>query len=160
MALVAFVPFTILVLTSVGWQDKLVFTLCLQTVAANAGGMLTPFGNAQNLYLFSFYNMSVGHFFAICLPTVAVAILVIILLVILKPSGNIKINFPRKHKLHNKKLFCLYCILFLICILCVFRVLPWYIMLATVTLCVFVFDREAILRIDWLFLVTLCLFFV
>ena len=51
VALITFVPFTVLVLHLLGREDRLVPVLVLQTAAANLGSMATPVGNPQNLYL-------------------------------------------------------------------------------------------------------------
>lgn len=47
-------------------------------VAANLGGMLTPFGNPQNLYLYSYFNIPAGDFFAVMAIPFAVAFLLIL----------------------------------------------------------------------------------
>lgn len=49
----------------------------MQNVAANLGGMLTPFGNPQNLYLYSFYSYSAGEFFRVMAVPFAVAFILI-----------------------------------------------------------------------------------
>ena len=44
------------------------FTFIMQNIAANLGGMLTPFGNPQNLYIYTKYNISDLEFVGIMLP--------------------------------------------------------------------------------------------
>ena len=53
MALLTFLPLGFLVLSSTGKQKYMAFTFIMQNIAANLGGMLTPFGNPQNLYLYT-----------------------------------------------------------------------------------------------------------
>ncbi|MBP1577683.1 MAG: anion permease, partial [Oscillospiraceae bacterium] len=66
VALITFVPPAIMVF---GTQlQTLMITVVLMTVAANLGSMLTPVGNPQNLFLFSYYEMSIGEFFAVTAP--------------------------------------------------------------------------------------------
>ena len=56
VALVTVVPLTLL--TMMGCSEKAkIQTLVQETIAANLGSMLTPFGNPQNLYLTSYYGM-------------------------------------------------------------------------------------------------------
>ena len=55
MALLTFLPLGYFVLTSTGNQRYMAFTFIMQTIAANMGGMITPYGNPQNLYLYSYY---------------------------------------------------------------------------------------------------------
>ena len=51
MALLTFLPLGFLVLHTTGKRKYMAFTFIMQNIAANLGGMLTPFGNPQNLYL-------------------------------------------------------------------------------------------------------------
>lgn len=55
VSLLTFVPFTFVVVNSLdaAVRDKLLLPIvCMQTIAANLGSMLTPLGNPQNLYLY------------------------------------------------------------------------------------------------------------
>ena len=56
MALLTFLPLGYFVLTTTGKQKYMAFTFIMQNIAANLGGMLTPFGNPQNLYLYTKYK--------------------------------------------------------------------------------------------------------
>ena len=64
MALVTFLPLGYYALSSCGRREHTAFVFVMQNVAANLGGMLTPFGNPQNLYLYSYYAIPAGEFFA------------------------------------------------------------------------------------------------
>ena len=44
------------------------YVFILQNISANLGGMLTPFGNPQNLYLYSYYQIPTGEFVRVMLP--------------------------------------------------------------------------------------------
>jgi len=74
VALLTFVPFTLLLLEHIGCREKLIPMLVLQTVAANLGSMATPVGNPQNLYLYAAYGLSAEAFFAVTLPLTAVSL--------------------------------------------------------------------------------------
>ena len=50
-ALLTFLPLSALTLRAAGEERYLGWAFLLQNLAANLGGMLTPFGNPQNLYL-------------------------------------------------------------------------------------------------------------
>lgn len=63
VALLTFVPFTLLLLDQIGCRDRAAMILVLQTMAANLGSMATPVGNPQNLYLYGAYNLTAGSFF-------------------------------------------------------------------------------------------------
>ena len=67
-ALLTFLPLSWFVLERTGQTKWTALTFILQNCAANLGGMLTPFGNPQNLYLFNHYNIPNGEFLSIMLP--------------------------------------------------------------------------------------------
>ena len=75
VALITFVPFTLLVLGLVGRMERAVYLVALQTVAANLGSMATPVGNPQNLYLYSAFQIPAGDFFAATLPLTLVSLI-------------------------------------------------------------------------------------
>ncbi len=55
VSLLTFVPFTFVVLSGLAPDTRRALTIpvvCMQTIAANLGSMLTPIGNPQNLYLY------------------------------------------------------------------------------------------------------------
>ena len=68
VALITFVPFTILVLSMAEQKKFLIPVIVLETIAANLGSMLTPLGNPQNLYLYTISGLSIGAFVRIMLP--------------------------------------------------------------------------------------------
>ena len=78
VALITFVPFTILILTMAGKQNKMIMIIVLQTIAANLGSMLTPVGNPQNLYLYTVSETGFLDFFMEMLPLTIVSFILII----------------------------------------------------------------------------------
>lgn len=74
VALLTFVPFTLLLLGQLGCGAAAVPILVLQTIAANLGSMATPVGNPQNLYLYGAYGLTAGEFFSVMLPLTAVSL--------------------------------------------------------------------------------------
>ena len=65
VALLTFVPFTILILDMIGEKKHMAWIVVLQTVAANLGSMATPVGNPQNLFLYGRFSIPAGSFFAV-----------------------------------------------------------------------------------------------
>ena len=51
-------------LLKAGWERALPFAFIMQSLAANLGGMILPFGNPQNLYLFERFSIPLGDFLA------------------------------------------------------------------------------------------------
>ena len=79
MALLTFLPLGLFVLTSTGKGKYMAFTFIMQNIAANLGGMLTPFGNPQNLYLYTKFTIPNLEFMGIMAPPFLLAITLITL---------------------------------------------------------------------------------
>ena len=87
MALITFLPLGYFVLTTTDNKKHMAFTFIMQNIAANLGGMLTPFGNPQNLYLYTKYNIPNGEFIRIMLlPFIISVVLITICCFLLKIS--------------------------------------------------------------------------
>lgn len=159
MALITFLPLGYFALTAVGKEKYMAYLFILQNISANLGGMLTPFGNPQNLYLYSYYKIPTGEFCKIMLPIflLAVALLVVACFFVKAEGFVIDKNFPEKL---NIKRTVLYIVLFLFAILIVFRVVPFYIGLILVPLILLKADREALYMVDYALLGTFFFFFI
>ena len=71
MALLTFLPLGYFILSTTNQTKYMAFTYIMQNIAANLGGMLTPFGNPQNLYLYTRFQIPTGEFMGImCFPFV------------------------------------------------------------------------------------------
>ncbi len=69
MALIMMLPLSAATLLAAGWGRVLPFTFVMQNLAANLGGMILPFGNPQNLYLFEYFHIGLAEFLrAMALP--------------------------------------------------------------------------------------------
>lgn len=159
VALLTFVPFSVVVLGMAGRPQDLVRVVVLQTVAANLGSMLTPVGNPQNLYLYSHYNIPMADFFAATLPVWLLSLALIAAACFLIPRAGISVKLEGKPEVDRKALT-LGLLLFGVCLLTVVRVLDWRIMLAVVILALAIFDRKALLGADFMLLLTFVAFFV
>lgn len=159
VALLTFVPFTI-GLFGTGRTKRLVYVLTLETVAANLGSMVTPIGNPQNLYLYARYAMTGGTFFRVMLPLGAVSLLAVAALAALAPRERLEKDGKTARPALCGRLLALYGGLFLLCLLCVVKVLPWYVLLPLVCAAEAVFDRPALWEADFSLLATFLFFFV
>ncbi len=162
VALITFVPFSIMVLTMIQKSDYIIPIVVLQTIAANLGSMLTPVGNPQNLYLYSFYNLSILEFLHITLPytMVSFALLCISILFIKKEPLNFKLPEQAKPNKRQRYLIALYCVLFLISLACVLHVIDYRISLLIVLIAILLFDRRILRKIDYSLLLTFVCFFL
>ena len=159
MALITFLPLGRLVLSSCGKTKYTAFVFVMQNVAANLGGMLTPFGNPQNLYLYSFFEIGAGEFFAIMAIPFAVAFVLIAgTCLVVKPE-------PIRLETHPEPAppvwrMIVYFVLFALSVMIVFRVFPYYVGLIVVTVALAILEPKCFLRVDYGLLLTFCAFFV
>jgi len=159
MALITFLPLGYFALTSTHNEDHMAFVFILQNISANLGGMLTPFGNPQNLYLYSAFNIPTGEFTMIMLKPFILAIAMLtIACFFLKPLPLV-INDNALGKL-NAKRTTLYLVLFSFSILIVFRVVPYWIGLFLIPVVLFFADKIALKQVDWGLLGTFFFFFI
>ena len=88
VALVTVVPLTLLTMMRCSEKAK-IQTLVQETIAANLGSMLTPFGNPQNLYLTSYYGIGMGEFLRLMLPYTGVALVILLLQTLISPKEGL-----------------------------------------------------------------------
>lgn len=161
VALLTFVPFTILVLGMIGEKKYLAWIVVLQTVAANLGSMATPVGNPQNLFLYGRFSIPAGSFFALLLPLTLASFLLLTAAVFRIPKTSLQIRFDApKEAFGQPRRLLLFLFLFLLCLLAVFRVLDYRIVLAAVVVCLLLFDRKLFRSADYLLLLTFVCFFL
>jgi Na+/H+ antiporter NhaD/arsenite permease-like protein len=159
MALLTFLPLSFYVLKSTNKTHKMAFTFVMQNIAANLGGMITPFGNPQNLYLYSYYTISNGEFFKIMLvPFVAATVLIVICCLFVKPE-KVQLEDTTSYPFHKKSLL-LYSLLFLLAILIVFRVFPYVLGTLLITATLLIADKKAVKEVNYSLLLTFFVFFI
>ena len=159
VALLTFVPFAVVVLGMADHRDTLIRVVVLQTVAANLGSMLTPVGNPQNLYLYSFYDLSLGDFFRFSFPVWALSLALCLLACFSVGSEKLSVFLGEEPGIERRGVI-LHGALFGVCLLVVLRVLSWPMMLLAVVGALLVLDRRLLLRADFMLLLTFAAFFV
>lgn len=167
VALITFVPFTLVVLGMVGPEVKsrlLIPVVVLQTIAANLGSMLTPIGNPQNLYLYGKAGLSLGAFVLLMLPYAAVALVLIIIWSLARfrvCPGTVQVSFDEKAKLTgNRVQLAVYGVLFALDLLTVARIIPYGVTLGVTVLALLAADRSIFSRVDYSLLLTFVGFFI
>ena len=159
VALLVFVPFTLALLAEAGCTKAAIPILVLQTVAANLGSMATPVGNPQNLYLYAFYGLGIGEFFALVLPLTAVSLIALTLAAL--PVLPKAIETPKMEDANmDAKKLCFFAVLFVICLLTVFHVIHYGIMTVVVLAAIAVIDRKLLKKLDVALLATFICFFI
>lgn len=158
MALLTFLPLGYFVLAGTGNSSYMAYVFILQNIAANLGGMLTPFGNPQNLFLYTEYSIPTAEFISIMLPPFIISmVLITICCLAVKPAP---ITFQQPQNQYNRKRALLCFALFGLCIAVVFRFVPYIIGLAAITITLLLSDRKALKMVDYPLLGTFAAFFV
>lgn len=159
MALLTFLPLGYLVLATTGKEKYMPFTFIMQNIAANLGGMLTPFGNPQNLYLYTKFSIPNAEFVSIMAPpfTLAVALITASCLIFVKPDA---LEVPDEEISLPPLRTTLYLALFALAIAIVFRGIPYWIGLVVIPLVLLFADRKALLEVDYPLLLTFVFFFI
>ncbi len=158
MALLTFLPLGTLVLTSTKKTKYMAFTFIMQNIAANLGGMLTPFGNPQNLYLYSKFGIPDMEFVQIMALPFAISVLLITVCCLFVKSEPLEI--PNEMIRMPKARTVLYLALFGLAIAIVFRGIPYWVGLLVIPPVLLVADRQALKKVDYPLLLTFVFFFI
>lgn len=157
ISLITLVPLSLII--SKKSNIDLMFTIILQTIAANIGSSLTPMGNPQNLYIFSYYNITAKEFFSTIL---LIAIIGLLLLFILNSKNdNKKIDISLKNvKIKNNILALLWIFLFIIVVLSVFGIIDYKITFLIILISALILNSKLLFLIDYPLLITFVCFFI
>lgn len=159
MALLTFLPLGYISLTATGKDKYMAVIFILQNIAANLGGMLTPFGNPQNLYIYTKFDIPTGEFMSVMLIPFVLSILLFTGCCLFIPKESLELNGADEDKINTKRT-AFNLILFVIAILTVFRIVPYYICLPVVLFSVLFTDRDALKKVDYPLLLTFVSFFL
>ena len=182
VALITFVPFTILVLSMAEQKKFLIPVIVLEPIAANLGSMLTPLGNPQNLYLYTISGLSIGAFVRIILPYSFVSAILLLIFILFLPKDTVSTTTAAntanstntvtasntsnviceavKARKNPRILFTAYLILFLLCLLTVLHILPYQIMFLLVLTGFLLLDYRVLKDVDYFLLLTFLCFFI
>lgn len=173
MALIMLLPLSAVTLLKAGWERVLPFAFIMQNLAANFGGMILPFGNPQNLYLFERFAIPPADFLAtMALPfAVSVLLIAVCCAVFVKPlparipsvpveADNASTPAVSAQSSHRRARAALYAALLALVIASVFRLVPYPVALVAVIAALALLDRLALRATDFGLLLTFACFFV
>ena len=159
VALIIFIPFTLMLLEELGCSRNIIPITVFQTIAANLGSMATPVGNPQNLYLYAFYNLSIGEFFSVTLPLTLVSLVALSAASIPLLPGKLPERSIQRAEISSTRQLLIYLALFLLSLLTVFRVIPYLWTTAITVAVLLVMDKKLLKQIDYMLLLTFVCFF-
>ena len=157
VALITFVPLSIVIARKA--NINVLKIVIFQTLAANLGSSFTPMGNPQNLFIYSFYNLSPIDFFKITLPIVVLAVLFLVLLVFKDKKMNLSLDLEDV-KIDNKRDVYLFRGLFLIILLSVFHVIDYKVTFLITIVMVLILNKKLFSQVDYSLLITFIGFFI
>lgn len=171
VSLITFVPFTILLLKQN--PRLLIPAIVLETLAANLGSMLTPVGNPQNLYLFSFAAFSLKDFITLLLPysLLSLALLFAAILIICSwnkkrhPESNLLSAQENSQDQENGNIFIpfviIFAALFIVTIVwVVFHIEGVWKIALPILFLTLIINRKSLLKVDYCLLLTFIGFFI
>ncbi|MDO0920551.1 MULTISPECIES: SLC13 family permease [unclassified Enterococcus] len=127
-------------------------------VAANLGSSLFPFGNPQNLFLFSYYQISLPQFMWTTGTFVGLSLLLLLVSIQLIPKTPLEIALQEEP--FEKKPALLNAGLFVLMILGIFSVLPISIAVLVVAAVVWFSNKRLFAKVDYQLLLTFLCFFL
>jgi len=159
VALITFVPLTLLIYSNIKDDKSLILTIVLESAAANLGSMMTPVGNPQNLFLYDKYGLTAMTFVKTMLPVGALGLAAVLLLTLFLPKDKCEAPKRSEAKLPVIKA-AVYTGVFVLCIAAVFRLVPDWVCLIAVIAAALICDVKLLLKIDYILLATFVCFFV
>lgn len=160
VALITFVPFTILVLGLAGHGERVLPVVVLQTLAANLGSMLLPFGNPQNLYIHSRYDLGTPEMVAFLAPLVIVGGVVLFLMCSRFGRERVHVDMSSDREVRSPHFMGMMGVLFVLCVLSVLRIVPYQAVLVITVAAFLLTHRRVLLRVDYGLLLTFVFLFV
>ncbi len=164
VALLTFVPVTVIIFSKVQTKSSapLIFTVILETVAANLGSMLLPTGNPQNIYLCSYFGLSPITLIKTLIPFGVLSYILLTVSVLLLPKQQISaINNVNTVDDKFSWLTVVSCIIiFVISLLTVSGIINEYICLAVSILLILISGADIFRKIDYSLIFTFVFFFI
>lgn len=160
VALIAFVPFVFPVLKSAKASEFTIKVIVFQTLAANLGSMLTPVGNPQNLYLYSYYNFSIREFFSVTFPLTLISMVLLISGTLCIKNKTINVKISQQAKIQRPTALIIYVVLFVLCLLAVFKIVHYGILLAIIMIAFLIISPKLFRDVDYGLLITFVFFFI
>lgn len=160
VALITFVPLSLIVLSRIPDSRVRITVIVLQTIAANMGSALTPIGNPQNLFLYSFFDLPLSVFLGETAIVVAVSAILLAISLRVLPAIRLDGRTATSTFLIDGKRAIAYGVLFLLAVAGVFGLLDYRLVLIVIAASTFIIDRRLLATLDYGLLGTFVCFFI
>lgn len=157
VALLTFVPLTLVISNKTNMP--MMETVILQTIAANIGSSLTPMGNPQNLFIYSYFEIKPTSFFTsvIFISVIGVSSLYAFIYRIQKRELKVDLN---PIKIADRKRATVWGLVLIIIIASIFGIVSYQIALFVTLLSAFILNGKLLMKIDYPLLLTFIYFFI
>ncbi|MGG5341348.1 SLC13 family permease [Enterococcus sp. AZ192] len=159
VAILSLMPIYLTITKKVSDMSHKMTGAVLLIIAANLGSSFFPFGNPQNLFLFSYYSLTVGTFFswASLLLLVSFSFLFLSFFWIKKtPIPNQEEPLPSIDQRKTNYLS----LIGLVILVGVFDLFPYYIVIPIAVLLLSMYDFSSLKQVDYRLLATFIFFFI
>ncbi|WP_312499577.1 SLC13 family permease [Enterococcus sp.] len=158
VAILTLLPMYIMLTRGIQERSSVLLGAVYLTAAANMGSSLFPFGNPQNLFLFSYYAIPLPRFLATTATFVGLSLLALLLLIQLLPKKPLTIRV--EPVIFKKKETTVYSGLLLVMILGIFGLLPMPAAVGLTAAVIFFQNKQLFVKVDYLLLLTFVFFFL
>jgi Na+/H+ antiporter NhaD/arsenite permease-like protein len=134
-------------------------TIILQTIAANLGSSLTPMGNPQNLFIYSYFELTPKPFFTTVLFLAVLGIVFLYFSIRKLPKIELKVDLEQV-TIVDRKHAIIWGLVLAIIIASIFGIIRYPFAIIISLLAVLILNRKLLLKIDYLLLVTFICFFI
>lgn len=157
VALLTFVPLSIVVARKA--NINVLKIVIFQTLAANLGSSFTPMGNPQNLFIYSFYNLTPMDFFKITGPILFLSVIFLLVLILKDKKVSLSIDLE-KVEIGNKNHIAIFSALFIVILLSVFHLVDYKLTFLLTVIVVSILNKSLFRKIDFSLLITFVGFFI
>lgn len=161
VAVLTFVPFALIILNMCDMSHLALKTVILICIGSNLGGLISPIGNSQNLYLFSYYNLPPLFLLKNAYMSYAFGILLLFACCMLTKKEAVS-TFDNKKREVKKVRLGVYLFLLVLAVSAVVLRIPYYYLITfgVVVVAMFIMDRSLYKSVNYSILVTFTAFFI
>ena len=159
MTLVTILPLAVLMLRSIRRERDIPFVFVMITLTANLGGMLLPFGNPHNLYLYTLFDVGFGEFVSLMAPPLVLSMVLILACCLFVGKAEFHYRKPPAIIL-SKPHVALYAALFALCIAMTLEAVSYVAGALVIIVALALADRTVLAKTDYALVLTFVCFFV
>lgn len=157
VALITFVPLTLIIGKKL--NKNVMKWVVFQTLAANLGSTLTPMGNPQNLFIYTYYETELFSFFKMTMGLALIACLFLGVLMHKESQQKISCQIPLPIINHKKKVVG-FALLFILVLASVIQIIDYRVVFVMIVLYTVIINKALFKEVDYALLITFIGFFI